>query len=49
MILVNEKPLDLLVLQCESESCGPSLAVLDLRPSFLSLATKYALQKISGD
>jgi hypothetical protein len=29
--------MNLLVLQCESESCGPSLAVLDLRPYFCHL------------
>jgi hypothetical protein len=37
--------------EIESESYGPSLAVLDLRSfaSVIGQVTKYALQKISGD
>ena len=35
----------------ESESYGPSLAILDLQPfkSVIDQVTKYALQKITGD
>jgi len=37
--------------ELESESYGPSLAILDLRPfkSVIDQVTKYALQKVAGD